>query len=187
MSTKAFLALLLGVVVLGGAIGGAFAGGIALGKNQGETETQDTSSGQTGSQLNQAQLDQLRQQIQSGDFSSDQLAEFRQQFQGQLGQGMVGQGGAGRGGLTGTVEKVEGSVVTVNTPQGPLEATISSNTSILGYAEESVEALQAGVQVTVTGQRNEDGTVEATSVVITPEGVGVFPGGALGGGRQKQP
>ncbi len=40
MKTKAFVLLLVGVLVVGGGIGGAFASGMALGKSQGEESAQ---------------------------------------------------------------------------------------------------------------------------------------------------
>ena len=184
MNTKAFMLLLVGVLVLGGSIGGAFAGGIALGKSQGETQAQTTPPTQPGSQSSQQQFDELRQQMQSGQLSQEQLDQFRQQMQGQLGQGAGGMGFAGRGGLTGTIEKIEGSTLTVNTAQGPLQATIGADTTIQMFSQGALADLETGIQVTVTGQRAEDGTVEATSVLIAPEGVGGLPGTFFGGRQQ---
>ena len=170
MNTKAFVGLLVAVLVLGGSLGGAFAGGIAVGKSQGETQAQTTLLTQAGSQPS----------------SQQQLDQFRQQRPGQLGQDAGGLGFADRGGLTGTIEKIEGSTLTVNTAQGPLQATIGASTAIQRFAEGTLEDLLAGVQVTVTGQRGEDGTVEATSILITPEGVGGLPGTFFGGRQQSE-
>ena len=174
MNTKAFMLLLVGVLLLGGSIGGAFAGGIALGKSQGEETAQSTSTsgttpgigGQFGGELSQEGLDQLRQQ-----------------FQGTL---TPGQALTGRGGLAGTIESVEGNTVTVNTAQGPLQATIGADTTIQTFAEGTLADLQPGLQVTVTGQQAQDGTVQATSILITPEGAIGFPGEGFfpGGTRQ---
>jgi len=174
MNTKAFMLLLVGVLLLGGSIGGAFAGGIALGKSQGEETAQSTSTsgttsgigGQFGGELSQQQLDQLRQQFQ--------------------GTSIPGQTLIGRGGLAGTIESVEGNTVTVNTAQGPLQATIGADTTIQTFAEGTLADLQPGLQVTVTGQQAQDGTVQATSILITPEGAIGFPGEGFfpGGTRQ---
>jgi len=185
MNTKAFMLLLVGVLVLGGSIGGAFAGGIALGKSQGETQAQTTLPTQSGSQpSSQQQFDELRQQMQSGQLSPEQLDQFRQEMQDQLGQGADRMGFAGRGGLIGTIENIEGSTLTVNTAQGPLHATIGADTIIQMFSEGALADLETGIQVTVTGQRAEDGTVEATSILITPEGVGGLPGTFFGGRQQ---
>ena len=195
MSTKAFVMLLVAVLILGGSLGGAFAGGVVLGKSQGEEVAQSSLPAQSTSnlgqqssgQLGQEQLDQFRQQIQSGEFSQQDLDQFRQQFQGQFGQGFAGRGFAGGGGLSGTIEEIQGNTVTVNTSQGPLQATIGADTTIQMFTEGTLADLQAGLRVTVIGQRGEDGTVEARSILITPEGGdGVFEGGLFSGDRQQR-
>ena len=144
------------------------------------------------------QFDQFRQQFQSGDLSQEDLDELRQQFQDQFGQGGFGGGGfagggfGGRGGgfgggtdggigLMGTLETIEGNTVTVNTSQGPLQATITPDTTIQVFTEGTLADLQTGMRVTVVGGREEDGTVRASSFFITPEGAGFFGGGSAGG------
>ena len=207
MNTKAFMTLLITVLILGAALGGAFAGGIALGKSQedGETESTPTApqSGATGQEIQGESgvpsLDQIRQRIQSGEITQEELAELREQFQGQGGAaggggGFAGGGGAfggrgfgGGGGLVGTIEKIEGNVLTVNTQQGPLLATIGADSTIRMFSEGTLADLLTGTRVTVTGQRGEDGTVQATLVLITPEGAEGFFGGGLGdGGGQRR-
>ena len=154
MNTKAFLLLLAAVLVLGGGLGGAFAGGVALGKSQGDDkvapnstpttlgpEAQDELSDQPG----QSQLDQLRQRFQSGELTRDELAERRRQLQEQFGADAGGQraGFAGPGrGLTGTIEKIEGARVTVNTPQGPIEGIVGADTTIQSFSEGTVTSRQ---------------------------------------------
>ena len=178
MNTKAFVLLLVGVLVLGGSLGGAFAGGVALGKSQGEetaqnslpTQTQPSPGQQLPGQLSPEQLEQLRQQFQSGQF----------------GQGSGRPGFGGRGGLTGTIEQIDGNTVIINTPQGPLQATIGVDTDIQMFAEGTLADLQAGLRVTVTGVPGEDGTVEAGSILITPEGTGDFLGGGFFSGDRQQ-
>ena len=195
MSTKSFLGLLGVVLVLGGSLGGSFVGGIALGKSQGEEVTPNSapaqptaSPGQQSSgQSDGDSLNQLRQRIQSGQASPEELAQFRQQFQGQLTEGAGGRGFAGRGGLTGTIENIEGNTVTINTLQGPLQATIVEETTIQRFAVGTLADLLAGVRVTVTDQRGEDGTVEASSILIIPGGAGSLPeGGFFRRDRQQQ-
>ena len=172
MNAKPFMLLLAAIMVLGGGLGGAFAGGIALGKSQGEESAQSTLPAQSPSSPNQSpsgqispeQLEQFRQRIQSGEFNPQDLDQF--------GQGQFGQRFAGRAGLTGTVETIEGNTVTINTSQGPLQATIGGETTIQMFTEGGLEDLTMGLQVTVVGQRGEDGTVAARSILITPEGLG---------------
>ncbi|MBI4200581.1 MAG: hypothetical protein HY535_08945 [Chloroflexi bacterium] len=164
MTTKAFVLLLVVVLALGGSIGGAFAGGMAMGKSQGKKEA--------SSALPARSTSGAGQQFQ-GEMSQEQLQQLRQQFQGQSGQGSR-TGFMGGGGLTGTVESVQGNTLTVNTPQGPLRAAIGADTTIQKLAKGTLQDLTKGLRVTVVGQRGEDGTLAAQSVLITPEGAGEF-------------
>ena len=201
MNTKPFVTLLVAVLVIGGSLGGAFAGGVALGKSQEEEGAPSTQSAQAPSspvqqpsgQAGQQSLDQLRQQIQSGEVDPEDLSQLRQQFQGQFGQGAGcvgadgsvpgGRGLAGGAGLTGTIENIEDNTVTVNTSQGPLQATIGADTTIQIFTEGTLAELRTGLRVTVTGQRTEDGNVAARSILLAPEGAnGFFDRGFSGGG-----
>ena len=200
MSTKAFVWLLVGFLAVGGAFGGAFAGGVVLGKSQGDEADRNGVSPQPPSSLGQQastqpdapSLDQIRQRIQSGDITPEDAAQFRQQFQGQFGGGGPGGGGrrfADRAGMTGTIERIEGNIVTLNTPQGPLEATIGEDTAIQMFAEGTLSDLLTGARITVTGERGREGTVVATSVLVIPEGGdGGFGGGfgGFGGGARQR-
>ena len=164
MNTKVFTLLLLSFLVLGGSLGGAFAGGMALGKSQGENATTNGLPVQPTSSLSQSSLERS---------SQVELGQFRQRFQGQVSPD-GGQGFAGRGGLTGTIENIEGDTITVNTSRGPLQAIIGADTIIQMFAEGTLADLQTGQRVTVTGQPDEDGTVQAGSILLMPEGAGGF-------------
>ncbi len=193
--TSGSFTLLIGVVVaLGISIGGAFVGGIALGKSQDAEAAQATPevpapSGGFGLSdgAGVASLDLLRQRIQSGDATPEELAQLRQQFQGQFGGGGFGGGRLGGGGfgqgLTGTIDALDGNVITVNTPQGPLQATVTDETAIQLFSEGSLADLFEGLRVTVIGQR-QNGAVEASAILLLPEeGEGFFGGGFTGGNR----
>lgn len=178
--------LVVAVLVLGGAIGGAFAGGMVLGKSQSAEAAQVGAPPSSPSGLGQQfsggadpqSLDQLRQRIQSGEVSQEEIAQLRQGFQGQFGRGGAGgQGFTGRANLTGTIERVEGNTVTVNTSQGPLHAAVGEDTAIRQFAQLELADLLEGMQVTVVGVRGDDGTVEAQSILLVPEGDGFFGGG----------
>ena len=207
MNTKAFSVLLVLVLVLGGGLGGAFAGGVALGKSQsdevelggssaplrfsprqgpsGQADRQPTDHApeQFGSgQPSQQDLAQLRQRFQSGEISPEDLDRLGQQFSGQ----QFGQGFPSRGGVTGIIEKVEGNTLTVDSPQGALQATINDETVVRKFAVGEREDLQAGVRVTVIGQLGEDGVVEARSILITPAGADGFGGGFFGARQQHE-
>jgi len=167
MSTKAFLIMLTGILLLGGAVGGAFVGGMALGESRAEASEE---TGDDTFQLPGSLQDQLTQ---------EQIDQMRQRFLGQDGQATDGGGFAGQGGLTGVIQQTEGDTITVNTPQGPLQVDISEDTTIQKTVEGTPDDLQEGTNVTVVGQRNEDGTTEASSIVIVPEGT-AFPFGGSG-------
>ena len=196
MSTKGFISLLLGVLVLGAVIGGSFLGGLVIGKGQ-EAEaaasvapvTQPASAvPQTSGQTEGQTLGQLREQIQSGQISQEDLAQLREQFQGQFGGGGPGGGFTGGtrfggpGGLTGTIENIEGNTLTINTPQGPLQAAVTTDTTIQKTIEVTPAELTEGMRVTVTGARGEDGTVQASLIFVVPEGAEGFGGGGFRGG-----
>ena len=195
MTGRSFILLIGVVVALGISIGGAFVGGIALGKSQDAEAAQATpevaalSGGfRQSDSADAASLDLLRQRIQSGDATAEELAQLRQQLQG---QGQFGGGGFGGGrlggsgleqGLTGTIDAVDGNLITVDTPQGPLQATVTDETTIQLFSEGSLADLLEGLRVTVIGQR-QDGAVEASTILLLPEGAGFFGGGFQGGNR----
>ena len=192
MNTKAFMLLLAVVVVLGGGLGGAFAGGVALGKSQGDDGDNGSLASQSAAVPDQQtsglavpeDLTRLRQRFQSGEVSQEEVAQLRQQFQGQGGRGGGFGGVAGGGRLTGTIESIQGETVTINTPQGPLQAVLNAETTIQMFTEGTLTDLETGVSVTVVGVRDEDGAVTARSIVITPQGAeGLFGAGSIGGDR----
>ena len=192
MTSRSFTLLIGVVVALGISIGGAFVGGIALGKSQeaeaaqARPEVPATSGGfRQPDSADTASLDLLRRRIQSGDATPEELAQLRQQFQGQFGGGGFGGGRLGGGGfgqgLTGTIDAVDGNVITVDTPQGPLQATVTDETVIQLFSAGSLADLLEGLRVTVIGQRQE-GAVEASAILLLPEGgEGFFSGGFRGG------
>jgi hypothetical protein len=160
MSTKAFFMLLLGVLVVGGVIGGAFAGGIVLGRNQAGSK-EETSATPT--------LD---------------FEQLRQQFQGQRGTPAPGDfaAGLGRNTMAGTIEKIEGDTMTVNTQQGPLTVKLTADVPVQKTTQTTIKDLSAGMQVTVMGQRDESGTLQASTIVVgtTGQALPFSPGGTPG-------
>lgn len=132
---------------------GAFAGGIAVGKSQ-DTDSESTTvpaqglataSFRSQPTSDQQSLDQLRQRIKGGDVSDEEMDQLRQQFQasGGFGPGAGRSGADGQGGLIGAIEEISGDTLTVNTPQGPLRATIGPETVIQLFGEGTAEDLQA--------------------------------------------
>ncbi len=182
MQTKPFVLLLVGVLVLGGSLIGAFAGGVAVGKGRVEESAQTV--------LQSAQATPTPEILSEGEISEEQLEQIRQRFQdARLGDGGAGFGGGGagfegRGGLSGTIEGIEGDTVTVITSQGPQRATVGEDTVIQVSAQGTLGDLSAGATVTVIGPTGENGTVEAQTIIIVPEGgAGLFGGGFSAGDR----
>ena len=90
------------------------------------------------------------------------------------------------GGLTGVIENIEGNTVRIVTHQGPLLATLISDTSIGRFTEVSSADLQTGMQVTIVGQIGADSGVEARSILLNPdEAIGFFGRGFFSGNRQQ--
>ena len=167
---NAFVIWLAVVVVLGGALGGAFAGGMAIGKSQGK----ETANQQLQTQLGQLAAGRQRGtqtatlQAQGGTPTSTQATSQPQQGTPQSGLPSAGGLGglAGRGGSVGTVEKVNGNIITLNTPQGAVLVVVDSGTSVQKVGESSLGDISAGVSITVSGERAADGSIKATSIVI---------------------
>ncbi len=73
-------------------------------------------------------------------------------------------------GLTGTIQQLDGGALTVTSPQGEAQVTVASSTTIQQVVPATAEDLSAGETVRVIGQRGDDGTIEAQSIIIIPEG-----------------
>ena len=188
---KGFMILLAGMLVFGAGLGGAFVAGTIVGGSDEET-TATTSplipAPATGGQAGgggQSLRQQLAAQAQSGDLTPEQIAQLRQQFGGSAAGGGAA-GGADAGGgllagsaLQGTIEGIEGDVITLNTFQGTIRVTVPSEATIQVTKTGVIGDLSNGMTVAVTGERSEDGTFTAENVIGLPEGG--FRG--LGGGR----
>jgi len=142
MKTKSFVILVVLIVVVGGAIAGAFLGGQAIGKSQG----------------NQAF------QSRFGQFPSGEQRAYSGNFTSPGGTG----GFIARGGTFGTVEKVEGNILTVKAPDGStVQVVISDQTTIQKMAQGDLSDITAGSSVSVTGERKDDGSIAATTIFLT--------------------
>jgi hypothetical protein len=202
MASKSFIALLMAMVVVGGGLGATFYAGVNVGKNRAEASVEPTTTqlvapsnsvpNSSEPNTDSSQLLDLQERIRSGEQPTlEELQQLREKFLGAGGTGGFGGGGApgggGGGGLSGTIEALVGNAVTVNTAQGPLQAVISGETVIQRLASIAGADLEAGDQVTIMGQRNDDGVVEATTILIAPEGglTGLFGGARAGGGFRR--
>jgi len=140
--------LLVAVVVLGGVIGGAFAGGMAIGKSQGREEADQ------------------EWQNRLGQFPSRFGEEGAQPGTADPGFQFPG-GFLGRGGTVGEVEKIEDNVLTLSTLEGTIQVLTSDSTTIQKMGEGVLADILPGDRITVSGERNEDGSIEATNIFIT--------------------
>lgn len=203
--TKAFMGLLVAALVLGVALGAAFAGGVALGKSQGGDTGQPQAFGrfqpgegaQPGRQFNRQGQDQTAAGARpggpgqaAGQGSSNGPADRPQTGEQQDGQNDgsafqrgdrqgAGGGRSGAAGVFGTIQSVEGAQLTVETRQGETSVAVGPDTRVYRLVEASSEDLQPQAQVRVMGPRSDEGLVEASSVVLVPEGGqdALFPGG----------
>lgn len=189
MSTKSFFWLVAGTLVVGVGIGAAISvvvalgDGAAVGTGQTSIPAQSTLGAipQSPDRVGPPSPDQLQEENQSGETSPAELGQLGQQPQGQAGQGGLESGAIEGDSLTGTIEKIEGDTVTLNTPQGLLQAITAADTTIQMFSQGTAADLDAGVRVTVIGQRGEDGTVEARSISVIPESAeGLFGLGFAG-------
>ena len=100
----------------------------------------------------------------------------------------AGAAGGGARPLFGTIENIADSGFTLETQQGPLPIATNDETVIIQTVQGTIADLEAGMQVRVIGAANEEGTIEARTVAVTPEGLENIPGiggggrGAFGGG-----
>ena len=211
VSSNSGFFLLVGLVtVVGVGVGGAFVGGMAVGKAQAASQVQGpsiptaprsstttTTEGQTtgAGATTGAPSDSgagaagrgagLRGQL--GNLDPTQIAALRQQLGAQGGPGAAGGAGAFGGALTGTVDSITATSLTVNTPSGPLQATIDASTRIIVMSSGTAADLAKGANVTVLSTRDANGNVMAQTITLTPvELQGALPGlggaGRFGGG-----
>lgn len=82
--------------------------------------------------------------------------------------GGTGPGAGNFGGARGTIKSVNGDTVIVNGPQGPVTVHLSAEARIFKSVEGSRDDLKTGESVTITGQRNPDGSINATAVILQP-------------------
>ncbi len=150
---KRFIVLIIAAVLVGGAIGGAFIGGVAIGKDQGKEEA---------TQELQSRVGQF-----AGRFSQDTTGSTDQpsSFTPPAGTGTF----IGRGGTIGTIEKIEGDTITVKTINGSsVKVVTSSSTTFQKMVSGTISDLKTGDAITVSGETRDDGSVQASTVLLTP-------------------
>ena len=112
---------------------------------------------------------------------------------GGAGTGGLGFGGGGRQGggaganvVTGTIASVGGGTLVIETAEGPVEVVLADDTPVLitrSFADAAGD-LPQGTEITVVGQRTDDGELQA--IAVTTGAPGPPRGGAGRGGRGGQ-
>lgn len=201
MNNKSFVLILAVILAWGISLGGVFSFGLSIGESRGEAAAKDLLERETiptPTRQDDTESQALRGEMegalggQLGDLTPEQMQRLRQQLQRRLGgEGVPSERGQGaqaadRAGLQGTLEKVDGNQITVNTPQGPLTVRINEETTLALFNQGNVSDLKIGERVLVTSSRSDDGTVKAISIVAIPEGLAdLIPGARLGGGGSR--
>ena len=185
MTNRAFFLLAVLALVLGGALGGIL---LVVLDDTDEDPTPIASiagPGGAGDGPDFERLTELTGRVESGDFDPEdleELGELAAQFPSEF-SGEAPLGSADGPSMIGTVQGLDGNSLVLNTPVGPLEATVGDDTSILSIseAEGTLEDLTSGLRVTITGERNEEGLLEATAVRVVPEGLQIPQRGQFAG------
>ena len=93
--------------------------------------------------------------------------------QGANGQGQGNLAGVARPGGTGasgTVKSVDGNTVVVTTRNGDVKVKLGQDTTVQKMAQGSLQDIQPGLRIVVTGDTDSSGTVNARSVQVLPAG-----------------
>lgn len=162
MKRHAFITLLAAAVLLGGSIGGAFAGGMVIGRNQGKAAAAQEAQSRIGQATPRARQGGLQQGTPLPGGTPRSTASPNSGGTGSFG------GLAGGGATIGAVEKVEGNVITLTTRGGAIQILVTGSTSIQKMGEGSLSDIAPGANITVSGTRKSDGSIEATNISITP-------------------
>jgi len=154
--------LIVGVIVL---IGAAAVGGYFYGSSQ--ASSQPELAGFDLSQMGKGEF--ARGKSDSSELSPEQLKQMKQRF---AGQGVTGNELDGvkmfAGGTVGEIESIEDGVVTIRTEDAQVTVKTTDTTLIEKLMSVTVEDLEVGEQVVVSGSQNDDGSTTARSIrVIT--------------------
>ena len=141
---------------------------------------EDSESGEV-EPMSEAEVQQLRQRLQSGDLSEDEARQAFQRLREQFGGGP---GGAGDSQAVGSIKSVEESAFTLATELASVSVSVGEDTIIRVTSVVEPTALTDGAQVMVVSER-VDGSTLARAITVIPEGQIGFRAGQGGpGGRQ---
>ena len=182
MTNKAFLPLVLAALVLGGGLGGIL---IATLPSGGGESTVTASASMLPGPINAPgavfQGSGVLMQSGLGEVGPEDLSALRRQL-GEQGQIPTGPDSPAGGERMGVIESLEGGALTLDTPIGPLQAKVGEGTSITIFTETegTLDDLMAGLQVVITVEPNQDGSMQTRSVIVLPEETGLPLGGPFG-------
>ncbi len=171
--------MFIGVVALGFVLGVALAAGTPLGKDSGQV-AQPAQSANGNSAASASIASPTAQAATTTDPGSTATGDRAAAFQ--------GQGGAMRPVANGPVEKVEGNLITIKAQEGSVKVNVLDGTAIRKTVTAALTDVKAGENVVVTGERQSDGTVTASTVQLGAGGAGSIvefqtnPGAAQGRG-----
>jgi len=91
------------------------------------------------------------------------------------------------GGVSGQVKSIEGNVLTLSTAEDVTMVNLADDTRILMNTSVSVDKLEPGTRVMVTGETGSDGEINAVQIMIldssAPGGFGNEPNSSSGNGQ----
>ncbi len=174
MSNRAFFWAALLALVLGGALGGALI--LVLDGGEEEAPVVSPLAGPSGDVTGLERLGEIAGRTEAGDVDAEDMEELEEVVSGFAAgaEGVLpGDGDAPGDRMMGSVASLEGGVLAVDTPIGPLQVGIGAETNItvIGESEGDLEDLTPGLRVTLEGERNEEGVLETASVRVVPEGL----------------
>ena len=133
--------------------------------------------------MTQEEIQQLRQQMQSGQLSEEEVQQAIQRLRAQFGGGQGGPFGGDAGSVAvGPIESVAEDTITVKTELASVTASVGEDTNVRITSILDPSTLNDGSQVMVISERVEGSTL-ARVITIVPEGQGAFGGGQGGRGR----
>lgn len=151
MKSKTFIVVIAAVLLIAGAIGGAFIGGVAVGKNK----EQENTTAQFPGQFNRGS------QMPDGSTFPNDVP--------------VGGNFMGRG-TSGTITGIENGVITLTTQKGDTVMINTSSSTIVQKMETvDLSDIAIGDNITVAGETQNDGSIDATSISVGIEGMNFIP------------
>lgn len=180
---QSFLILLVTVVILGAALGGSFVGGVVYGRSQAANAAAlpPELNGSFAGGAEPIDVPAGAAPGPGGSFDTPPGAN------GAFPEGQPPEFGGGRGGLTGTIASIDGSSLSLTTPQGDTLVTLNDETALTQITPADRTELTAGATVRISGRPNADGSIfQARSILIIPEGTpNPFTGGNNSGRRNR--